>query len=337
MRLFLLLFFLLISFNLSALNKDDLENKIFEFEMKNSRSSVVIMEIATAKINYIYNREYAITRRFPPGSIAKVWTATTLLENNFHFSSNINCKGKFVINDFPITDRLLKSYNLPKLKDGKRYFRCSIRDGHGTMDLFKGLVDSCNVYFLKSCVKISKIDMRNIINFWHLNEGTSAKLKSGYEQDKFEINFHSPFQRLTSTIGEGGAIRVTPLKVAQTFSALFAKTPLLIPHEKKRKNKVIKQYSLNISSRTRRFILSTLASVLTDGTLKKLKIRNKKIRLIGGKSGSGTIHKRRYGTHGWNVICYQKKNKKYILVTFVEKGSGANEARKLSEVVLNAL
>ena len=80
-----------------------------------------------------------------------------------------------------------------------------------------------------------------------------------------------------------------------------------------------------------------MTAALHHGTLKEIIITNANIEMVAGKTGTGTHYKKKYATHGWNVIYFQYKFKKYILVSFVYKGSGSKEAMKLSKLVLNEL
>ena len=315
---------------------------IKKFEQKKSKSSVLIINAKTAKIEYVYNREFAFNGKFPPGSILKLWSAVIFLENpnlfNFDFHREIYCKGKF----FPkgklkfkeIDD---KTFNLPiDKKTKKRYFKCALRDGHGEVNLINALIYSCNVYFLTYASRKPEKFYNLLINKWHLNESTGNRLKA-FEDENFSFSRRpgSSFMSVAASIGEGGVIMVSLLKVAQTYAAFFENTPLLSPYEGDQKIK--SRFPLEISYSHRDLISETLGQVFINGTLKDISIKNEKVQILAAKTGTGTHYKKRYTTHGWNVIYFCIRNKNYIMVTFVYKGSGMKEAGKLSEIVLNQL
>ncbi|MFC1669382.1 penicillin-binding transpeptidase domain-containing protein [Spirochaetota bacterium] len=314
---------------------------IKKFEQKNSKSSVLIINSRTAKVEYVYNRDFAYSRRFPPGSIAKLWSAVIFIENSAMFDfdrhRHLNCRGKFFAKGkfrFGEIDDI--TFNLPiDKKTKKRYGKCALRDGHGDVDLEKALVQSCNVYFLTNASNNPEKFYDLLIKKWHLNENANAGLSATGDGTLIISRPKSVFMYISSSIGEGGVIRVSPLKVAQTYAAFFENTPLLVPHEGNTNAKI--QYSLNISFSHRDFIKGALSRVHTEGTLKEMSIKNGDINILCAKTGTATHLKKRLTTHGWNVVYFRLKNINYVMVTFVFKGSGMKEAGKLSETVLNLL
>ncbi|MES0489327.1 MAG: penicillin-binding transpeptidase domain-containing protein [Leptospirales bacterium] len=338
--IFLLLFVFIQTEPLSTqtIYSKSLPQKIRTFEEDNSPSAVVILHARTGKIKYTYNDEYVYRRKFPPGSIAKVWTAVVLMENRntFQFSpqKKIDCAGKFLFPSHIITDLDYRLFNFqPDSHSDKSYFACSLRSGHHDIDLRQALIQSCNTYFLRNVYTKQKIFYKLLQEKWKLNMNTSVRLNGSYELPSVIAKNLTDSQALFSAIGEGGALQVTPLKVAQTFSAFFSQTPMLAPY--KNDQRVLQQYPLEISIETFRYIFSALTQVPVSGTLKKMKIKNSKVEVIAGKTGSGTHLHKKYATHGWNVIYFEYKNEKYTLVTFVHKGNGSLQARLLSELILN--
>ncbi|HEY1406965.1 MAG TPA: penicillin-binding transpeptidase domain-containing protein [Spirochaetota bacterium] len=299
-----------------------------EFEVKHGQCAAVLLEMTRARIEYVYNRSCAIDQRFPPGSIAKVFTSVVLLEhaNEWGFSPvrPYQCTGVFVPSkEYSFTGWDESSFNL--VGEGeRRAFKCSVHDGHGKVNLSFALSHSCNAYFLTQG-SISPAFFDDLISFWKLDEDPVTGRK--YSSDTL-----TPFQRIASAIGEGGAIRVSPLKVAQCFSALYEGTPLLIPSDD---GSGRSSAPCVMSEQNRRFIVSTLSRTMLDGTLKKFSGNGTTI--LGGKTGTGTHYRKRYAHHGWVALIIESHGARYCLVTFVMNGSGSKEAAQYAESLLGAL
>ena len=202
------------------------------------------------------------------------------------------------------------------------------------MDLGSALTHSCNVYFLTAVSQSPYRIYRQLVRTWHINEGTGMSLPGDPELPSLPIKELTAFQAAAACIGEGGAIRVSPLKAAQTFAALLEGTPLLRPYKKNGRPE--EQYPLRVSPATSDFLRSTLLRVTTQGTLKGLN-SPPGIKLLGGKTGTGTHFRKKFRTHGWNVIYVSINNKTRVIVTFVYRGCGSREARELSESVIRCL
>jgi cell division protein FtsI/penicillin-binding protein 2 len=143
----------------------------------------------------------------------------------------------------------------------------------------------------------------------------------------------TPFMQISAAIGEGGAIRISPMKTAQCYAALFAGTPLLVPSES---GSARAMQELALSERTRRFLIGSLSRAVTDGTLKNIN-PGRRVRLIGGKTGTATQYRKKYAHHGWNALLFEYNGARFCLVSFVTSGSGAKEAAALSEAIFGAL
>jgi len=325
-----------------------LSKKIAEFEKTHSEVSVVLMKPENGDISYVYNPRAAFQEKFAPGSLAKVWSAVVLLEHfrELSFTSKpVVCHGKFFLPENRMFSQIDAGlFNLQKDQaQNKTYYRCSLHKGHGSVDLRQALAQSCNVYFLTRAAQNPAAFYRYLVNMWHLDANTGASIQNYFELPGEPLGELSDFQATASAIGEGGNIMVTPLKVAQTFSAFFAQTPLLVPRLENEnipggaRPKAVMQYSLNIQKNNFEYIYHSLEQVVTNGTLRSLKIKNGNVKILAGKTGTATHYQKKYATHAWNVIYFQYKNQRYILVSFVRKGMGSVEARLLSEVVLENL
>jgi cell division protein FtsI/penicillin-binding protein 2 len=125
--------------------------------------------------------------------------------------------------------------------------------------------------------------------------------------------------------------------MAQIYAAIFSEGNIPTPFEKPFSPPATKRRRLQVSPGSLRTVNSALADVIRKGTLKGMDVRKEGLEIRAGKTGTATHQGGRYCTHGWNVISFSYRNEDYLLLSFVEKGSGAKEARILSEKVLRSL
>ena len=320
--------FLALCCRLNAFDQAALEAASFSFEEKYGECAAVILETSRARIEYVHNRSCAIEQRFPPGSIVKVFSSVVLLEHaaEWKFSPGrpVDCKGVFVPSkEYAFTGWDDSIFNLGETA-GVKGFRCSVRDGHGKVDLGSALARSCNTYFLTRA-SMSPSFYHELISTWKLDTDPVSGRVYANEQ-------MTQFMRIAAAIGEGGAVRLSPLKVAQCFAALYEGTPLLIPSES---GSAKVQAPLAIGEMSRRFTVSTLSRTLNGGTLRALDYKG--VKVLGGKTGTGTHYRRKYVHHGWVALVFEKDSKRYCLVAFVMKGSGSKEAARYAETLLGAV
>lgn len=147
--------------------------------LKKNKGTILVMDVKSSKILAVTNPETAFKKTHPPGSIFKIISAYTMLEEGINPNSYITCKNFY--------------------KDENYSFSCSLPGGHGKVNLTRALSHSCAVYFYKN----SKfINPEKLINFAKKFGIKNAKLP----EDKKEY--------LELLIGEGRCIQTTPLEVA---------------------------------------------------------------------------------------------------------------------------
>ncbi len=304
--------------------------------------AAVFMESRSARIVYLSNPEYSVIRRFSPGSIVKPLAAAVLLEHSRELSfrphETILCGGGFIPPaSAAFTGIDERIFNLPLNETtNTRYFRCALKKGHGRIALSEAIMSSCNVYFLTQSSRNPALFHSLFMEYWRLNESSGALLGPMVEPPRRSSAELSAFQASASAIGEGPAVRVSLLRMAQAYAALFEGSPQLRPYRNEGDGPAA-QYPLSLQPAHRKLILTALSRALYDGTLKGLNVKNRRVRLIGGKTGSGTREGGRYATHGWNIIYFEYRGERYVLGVFVERGRGAVEAAELSARLLDAL
>ncbi len=320
----------------------ELDSVVAGFQAARGNCAALVLASRSARIVYLSNPEYSVMRRFSPGSLVKPLAAAVLLEHSrelgFRPNETILCGGCFTPPaSAAFTGIDERIFNLPfDEKNKSHYFRCSLKKGHGRIALSEAIMSSCNVYFLTQSSRNPALFHSRFMEYWHLNEPSGALLSPIAEPQGRSSAELSAFQAAASAIGEGPAVRVSLLRMAQAYAALFEGSPQLRPYRNEGDGAAA-QYPLALQPAHRKLILTALSRALYDGTLKGLNVKNRRIRLIGGKTGSGTREGGRYATHGWNILYFEYRGARYVLGVFVERGRGAVEAAELSARLLDAL
>lgn len=306
-----------------------MEDAASRFEQKSGNCAAVLVESQNCRITFIHNRRVSLERRFPPGSLMKPMSAALLADSDPSLpSSSLECRGHFVPEDaFSLSDE--KRFNLAHdPESGLRSFPCSVSTGHGSVTMRSALIRSCNVFFLSAVHKTPDFFER-LVAVWKLDD----PLLPGLAAQSSSIKDISPFQKISASIGEGSGVLLSPLKIAQNYSALFEGTPLMEPYEagnpSVRSDLPLKRESLDS-------VRSALSATACEGTLAGLKIPAG-CTFLGGKTGTSTALGDKSIHHGWNALWIECGGKRYVLVTFVLKGRGAKEACEFSSEILEAM
>jgi hypothetical protein len=159
----------------------------------------------------------------------------------------------------------------------------------------------------------------------------------------------SPLLAAAAAIGEGGSIRLSPLKAAQLFLALNHGGRLPVLHEPGRADEAFRA-SQRAGSPIRlafgpgdlRMLQFGLGRVAVDGTLAGFRteldsLSRGRLRIRTAKTGSATPYRHRYGTHAWLALDFGVGQSEFILLSFVERGAGGREARELTRGALTVL
>lgn len=339
----LCIFLLYISFiNLYSFEESELNRSLRDWEQTNHNQAIVLITSPSSGIiEYAYTKENAFSKKLPAGSILKTLSSFVFLANpeKFHTSweKNFICNGKFeepYSNFFTLEDT--NNYNLFKNeKSDTFYYNCSLAKGHGEITMSQALALSCNSYYLHFASQSPNFFHNSLLQDWKLDEGTGASFES-FSKPKFtRPNKISHFTSSLMSIGNAGIIKVTALKIAQIYGAIFANTQILKPIQKGEMPEVVNPFPY--SQNTREKIQEALRLVTIKGTLKNLSLQNTSIQVLGGKTGTPTKDGNKTLTHGWNILYFKKGDNLYLLVVFTENGSGKREALELSSIILNLL
>ncbi|MBU2529873.1 MAG: hypothetical protein KKD35_02440, partial [Elusimicrobia bacterium] len=150
---------------------------------------------------------YATQGTFPPASTFKIIVAAAALElEKINLKEEIMCPGYF--------------------DAGSRVFKCWKKEGHGLMDFYEGMTNSCDVYYYNLGIKTGPLNIERFAKKFRLGETTGIRMpneKSG--------NVFGPSKRadkksywfigdtLNLSIGQGEML-VTPIQMAQVIAAV---------------------------------------------------------------------------------------------------------------------
>ena len=295
----------------------------------------------------------AIQGQYPPGSVFKIVTAIAALEEGVITpEETLHCPGFFRL--------------------GAKTYRCWKKGGHGTVELRKALVQSCDVYFYQVALRLGIDTLARYAR--ELGFGGQTGIELGDEKcgliptTAWKRQRHNePWYKgetLVSGIGQG-AILVTPIQMATMISAIANGGVLFRPHVIQRVEDAygnsIEEYPsmvmkrVSISEETLRIIRDALRGVVEDprGTGRSARIKGVS---VCGKTGTAQVVKLevseeiedeeqipiRYRDHAW-FVAYAPEDRPAIAVAVLIQhgGHGASAAapvaRKIIEIALERL
>ncbi len=274
----------------------------------------------------------AIQGQYAPGSTFKIVMAAGGLEEHV-----INQHSTFFCNG--------------AMRLGKRRFRCWKRGGHGETDLYKALVQSCDVYFYNVGLKLGVDRISKYAFSFGLGHKTGIDLpgeKSGRvptRQWKYR-RYKEAWQKgetLNYSIGQGFLV-VTPLQLARMIAAVANGGTLYQPEYLLNQPPVI-QGQLPIKSRMLEIVKHALRGVVADahGTAKKCRINGLS---IAGKTGTAQVIKQsrrkqdegmswKFKDHALFVAFAPAENPQVAIAVVIEHGGhGGSAAAPVARAIL---
>ena len=290
-----------------------------------------------------------IKGQYPPGSTFKIVMAVAALEEKVITpTTTFQCTGE--------------------LPSGKHIFHCWRKGGHGTVNLRRALVESCDVYFYQLGRRLGIERMAKWSKRFGLGVPTGIRLDRempgliGTPAWKL-ARFHYPWQEgdtLSMAIGQGYNL-VTPLQLAQMTEAIANGgqifEPQLVAKVESPAGEVLYEAPtepkshLDISPATLAAVRKALKGVVQDdgGTGKGARIPGVE---VAGKTGTAqvvTLEKekrdkerrgkvtRRYQNHAWFVAFAPVDDPEIVVAVLVEHGGGGGAvAAPLAQRILAA-
>jgi penicillin-binding protein 2 len=275
----------------------------------------------------------AIQSQYPPGSTFKIITAFAALEEGLITDeTRFNCKGS--------------------IKFG-RDFRCWKSRGHGLADLYRAIVESCDVFFYEIGKRLS-IDT---LARYALGFGLGVPVGIELEDERAGIVPSTDWklkckkekwyrgETLNTVIGQG-YLTATPIQVARFLAAAINGGKVLRPHILKKEDgadNIIRRMDLKAGNVE--FIRRSLVGVVeeSDGTGN---LARSEIVGIGGKTGTTQVIGKsertgripeRFRDHAWFMAYAPVDDPRIVIAVFVEHGGhGSTVAAPIAKRVIEA-
>jgi len=273
----------------------------------------------------------AISSFYAPGSTFKVLMTVVGLETGaISPSTTVSCSGSVVI------------YGRP--------FLCWKKGGHGTVDVHRALVHSCNVFYYLLGRKVGIDAITKYAKMFSIGEMTGIDIPgetrgnppSAEWKERIRKEPWYPGDTISVSIGQG-LLAVTPVQMATMISAVANGGMLVRPHLAK--DSAAAPAKIPVAASTLALIRGALADVVEEGTATRAQLGP--IR-VAGKTGTAQVFKKSAGVdadklakderdHAW-FIGYAPAEKPEIAFAIVIEHGGhggttaAPVARKVLEV-----
>ncbi len=259
----------------------------------------------------------AIQSVYPPGSVWKLIMAGLLLEQNVPPTSTVFCGGSVSL--------------------GSHVFRC--HSSHGTVDMLRSLVASCDVYYYQMSQKVGIDNITRFASACGFGRRTGIDLPNEREglvpsREWKKKRFKESWQRgdtLNTSIGQGFTL-VTPVQMAVYVSALLNGGKLLKPSLIETDPPEVRG-ELSLTPSQQDFLVEAMRVTAASGTARRIARPDA---VMGGKTGTAQnvrIGERRlkkhqmayeHRDHAWLVSWGKKDGKSYVVAVMVEHGGGGS-------------
>ena len=273
----------------------------------------------------------AISSFYAPGSTFKVLMTVVGLETGaINPSSTVFCSGSAVI------------YGRP--------FLCWKKGGHGTVDVHRALVHSCNVFYYLLGKKVGIDAITKYARMFSIGEMTGIDIPgetrgnppSAEWKERIRKEPWYPGDTISVSIGQG-LLAVTPVQMATMISAVANGGHLVRPHLAK--DSAAAPAKIPVAPSTLALIRDALADVVEEGTATRAQLGP--IR-VAGKTGTAQVFKKSAGVdadklakderdHAWFVGYAPAEKPEIAFAIVIEHGghggtTAAPVARKVLEV-----
>ena len=227
------------------------------------------------KLKRIYSmwKVRSVSEMYEPGSVFKLITASTALEENI---TTVNKKGDF--------------YCSGKQHVGDKDIACWSSNPHGSQTLTNALENSCNPALMQLGKRIGATTLYKYYNAFGFFDKTNVGL-SGEEKGKFhDLENVGPVELATMSFGQ--RFTITPLQMTTALCAIVNGGYLLEPTLVKSMSNPDTGEVINTETKTVRQVISSqtseqlrkiMQSVVINGTGKRAAVKGYS---VGGKSGT---------------------------------------------------
>jgi penicillin-binding protein 2 len=277
-----------------------------------------------------------VQSQYAPGSVFKIIVAAAgLQETTLAPMDRVQCSGEFHF--------------------GGRAFKDWKEEGHGTVDLRRALIQSCNIYFYQAGLKVGLDAIARYARAFGLGAGTGVDLPGekfglipGPDRSRKGRRAWTGGETVNMSIGQG-ALLVTPMQVARLMAAVANGGTLFKPRLVQRieaadgrllfADSVLVNGDVDLSPMVWAFLKMSLLGVVNEGTGYAARIPGLD---IAGKTGTAQIitnSKAEKGQdHAWFASFAPVGDPRYVVVIMVERGGkGGQVAAPIAKQIYNAI
>ncbi len=283
----------------------------------------------------------ALQGQFPPGSTFKLSMALAGLETGKASpGKTISCSGGWHF--------------------GNRTFRCWKRVGHGSVNLHKAIVESCDVYFYKLGDEMGIDNIARYAKYLGLGEKTGIELRENpgiMPSTEWKLNARGqpwfPGETLSCSIGQG-YVNVTPLQLARMAATITNGGVLHQPHTARAIRLAgnagwmplppVELGRAPVRKSSLQFVMDGMRGVVSEdhGTAHAAR---SDMAEIGGKTGTAQVislekakgRGKRFEDHAWFVAVAPMDDPKIAVAVLVEHGGhGGSAAAPVAKSVIEA-
>ena len=263
------------------------------------RGCILVYDLRKRCFTAMVNPSTALDRKFPPGSILKIVTATALLESGKLSSiESVQCQNRIQL--------------------AGRDFVCDHGNGHGRVALSAALSRSCSVFFYTKGQRLSVADLREAGRKLGLGSSNPwvgagrAGCVNGSSRSKDRDGWSTSSRaRTLATVGEGAPVAMTPCAVARMMARLATATE-----------------GDGFRPGTLRLLRRAMRDAVESGTARMSVVRDVG---VAGKTGTAACLSQpvqgEHRTHGWFAGFGPVEHPRYVIVIFLERGDGGGAAR----------
>ena len=292
-----------------------------------------------AEDDHIPLRNKTLQGLYPPGSTVKPMVALSFLEAGLDPNATVNCSGA--------------------IRVGTGLFHCWKRGGHGTVNMAKGIYQSCDVYFYHFAQQIGMQQIAGMARRLGLGQKFPLPFPSqSYgtvpDPDWKMKKFGKPWERydtVNATIGQGYML-ANPTQLA-VMAARIASGLELLPRFVVERNQP-QPRSLGLDPRHLTYVRNAMSDVVNGpGTAGRARLPIPDV-LLAGKTGTAqvrriTMAERRGGVlsnaslpwkfrdHGLFVCFAPFDRPRYAAAVVIEHGGGSGAAYPIARDVLTYL
>jgi penicillin-binding protein 2 len=286
----------------------------------------------------------AIAGQYPPGSTFKMIMAIAGLEEGVITpDTKFNCNGSFTLGDHT--------------------FRCWQKKGHGSVNLHKAIVQSCDVYFYNVGRLLGIDKIAEYARAFGLGSPTGISLpgekeglvpSSEWKLKRFKVKWQ-PGETISASIGQGFGT-VTPLQLVNAYAALANGGEMYFPRivtkieswdgKTVQEFPPVKRTALNIDKKTMEIVTRGLWGVCNEPGGTAMSLRRKEADVCG-KTGTAQVisaqglaartMEYKYRDHALFVCFAPKDNPEIAIAVVVEHGGhGSSAAAPVARKLIDA-